>query len=332
MNRRQRDDQQGVGGGDGMSDYPGRRCGRNGAIVGETLSGMPCRTVLPDMKITLSLCIAALAMSAGHAQILRPQAVNGALLGGIAGAVIGHNSGELRHNAWRGAAIGAGTGLIAGEMIGNHSAARRGGQMPAGYRPEGGYVHRHSPVGYAVHRQGHWGHDWRQPYGHWSVGYGSAGHHHYPRLHRGYGYRGYRPAFTIDYWPYDYGYQYPVAYDSTYFRPAYSYPDYGYGSYGGRGLFWGGLAGAIIGHNTGAFRHNAWRGAAWGAGTGWLLGTLADANRRARYLPAEVMPAAPLAPAAPAAPAQPQQVTIINNYYNAPTTPMAAANGLFGRN
>jgi hypothetical protein len=34
--------------------------------------------------------------------------------------------------------------------------------------------------------------------------------------------------------------------------------------------------------------------------------------------------------APPAAPAQPQQVTIINNYYNAPT-PMSSANGLFGR-
>ena len=37
------------------------------------------------------------------------------------------------------------------------------------------------------------------------------------------------------------------------------------------------------------------------------------------------------APAA-AAPATPQNVTIINNYYNAPATPMSAANGLFGRN
>jgi hypothetical protein len=32
-----------------------------------------------------------------------------------------------------------------------------------------------------------------------------------------------------------------------------------------------------------------------------------------------------------AAPAQQQPVTIINNYYNAPATPMSAANGLFGR-
>ena len=30
--------------------------------------------------------------------------------------------------------------------------------------------------------------------------------------------------------------------------------------------------------------------------------------------------------------AQPQQVTIINNYYNAPATPMSSANSLFGRN
>ncbi len=38
------------------------------------------------------------------------------------------------------------------------------------------------------------------------------------------------------------------------------------------------------------------------------------------------------APAAATAPAAPQNITIINNYYNTPATPMSAANGLFGRN
>ncbi|HEX2854411.1 MAG TPA: YMGG-like glycine zipper-containing protein [Opitutaceae bacterium] len=103
----------------------------------------------------------------------------------------------------------------------------------------------------------------------------------------------------------------------------YSRPDYR-----SSGVFWGGLSGAIIGNNSGAFRHNAWRGAAWGAGLGYIFGSIAEQNARARAViqesPAVVIPS-------PAPVVQPRQVTIINNYYNAPTTPMSSANGLFGR-
>lgn len=182
--------------------------------------------------------------------------------------------------------------------IGGHARQDVRPAAPAHRGPSGGhYIYRHSPYGY-------------RGYTHAAPAYV-----HYPRHRSYYGYYGYGPSYHIGYYPgYDYGYP---------------YADYGYGSYGSAGLFWGGLAGAIIGHNSGTFHHNAWRGAAWGAATGWLLGSVADANRRAAYNAPVVTP---VVQAQPAATAQPQPVTIINNYYNAPATPMSAANGLFGRN
>jgi len=109
------------------------------------------------------------------------------------------------------------------------------------------------------------------------------------------------------------------------------------GSAAADGFFLGGLAGGMIGHTSGSFRHNGWRGAAWGAGAGWLLGSIADANRRVviwERPPVYVEQAQPVvvpAPPQPAQPAaQPQQITIINNYYGN-AAPMSQANGLFGR-
>ncbi|MDO8541939.1 MAG: YMGG-like glycine zipper-containing protein [Opitutaceae bacterium] len=260
------------------------------------------------MKTILSACLVLLTATGGSAQVLRREAVNGALLGGVAGAVIGHNSGDLRHNGWKGAAIGAGAGLIAGEMIGHANATRRDSRVqPASYAAHGGYVYRHRPtvqVGYwGGQRGGYYGRD----FGRHNYGYSSYRH---------------RPSYSFGYYP---------GYASDYY-PYYG-SGYGYGSYGADGLFWGGLAGAIIGHNSGTFRHDAWRGAAWGAGVGWLLGSVADANRRAYpYTYPAAVQQAPAVQFQSAAPAQPQPVTIINNYYNAPATPMSAANGLFGRN
>jgi hypothetical protein len=151
------------------------------------------------------------------------------------------------------------------------------------------------------------------------------------------------------YWRGDYVRRGPVVYVD--FRPArvayyddYAYAPYGYGfadydyysnirpSYAASGLWLGALAGAVIGHNSGDLRHNGWRGAAWGAGLGWLLGSIADANRPAiASTPAVVTTPRPTtATAQPPAPAQP--VTIINNYYGTAATPMSGANALFGRN
>ncbi|MBI5766876.1 MAG: glycine zipper 2TM domain-containing protein [Verrucomicrobia bacterium] len=227
------------------------------------------------MKALLSLGLAALALTSAQAQVFGPRAANGALIGGIAGAVIGHNSGSLSHNGWQGAAIGAGVGALIGAAA-DRDAARYDHRVPA---PHGGYIYREAP--------------------------------------RHYGYGG------------NYGYGRSAAHD---------------------GLWVGALAGGIIGHNHGgSWRHNGWRGAAWGAGAGWVLGSIIDANRyyygdygyrsydygyygygypRAVVTPQPVVVQA--AAPAPAATAAPQQVTIINNYYGN-AAPMASANSLFGR-
>jgi len=268
------------------------------------------------MKTAILLSLVSLALVPARAQVLRPEAVRGAVLGGVAGAVIGHNSGDLRHNGWKGAAIGAGAGLILGEMIGNANA----GATRVGGPRSGGYGYRDQPAVYVGVRAG-------SGAGYRSFGYG-YGHGHPARVYPGRGYAGYgwgpavyRSAPAYGYYP-GYGDGYP--YYSTY--PA--------GSAASTGLLLGSLAGGIIGHNSGDFRHNGWRGAAWGAGIGWLLGSVVDARRHADVYasaPIVVQPAPAVQVSAPsAAPAQPQQVTIINNYYNTPT-PMTSANGLFGR-
>lgn len=268
------------------------------------------------MKTTLSLSLVALcALTSAQAQILRPEAVNGAVLGGIAGAVIGNNSGDLRHNAWKGAAIGAGAGLILGEAVGNARASSRGTAVPV---PPGGYVYRHQP---SVHV------DVGYRHGYSGYGYGHRSYRRDPWGH-GYGYRGPR-----DRWSYGVSYGYYPGYSDAY--PYYDsyYGGYRSGSAASSGLLLGALAGGIIGHNSGDFRHNGWRGAAWGAGAGWLLGSVIDAHRRPvvyQETPVVVPPAVQVAaPAQPAAPPQ-QPITIINNYYNTPS-PMSGANGLFGR-
>lgn len=249
------------------------------------------------MKTPLALCLALLAVAPASAQVFRPETVNGALLGGIAGAVIGHNSGSLNHNGWQGAAIGAGVGALVGSAVGRENDYRNGTQVA---RPGYGgspYIYRDSPTvvvhaGYGGYGRGRYGHG-----GYYGGGgyYGSVGYY-------GGGYGGY----------------------------------YG-GSAAADGLWLGALAGGIIGHNSGSFHHNGWRGAAWGAGAGWLLGSIADANRRAVIWerPVYVEQPAPVvvqqAPAPAAQPAaQPQQVTIINNYYGN-AAPMGQANSLFGR-
>jgi hypothetical protein len=158
---------------------------------------------------------------------------------------------------------------------------------------------------------------WRFDYGH---------HHVRPRVgYVGGGYFG--PRFSYGYVP-TFGYYSGYGYGYPYYD---NYGYYGSGSAAANGLLLGALAGGIIGHNSGDLRHSAWRGSAWGAGLGWVLGSAVDANRRRvayESAPVVVQQAAP-AQAQPAT-SQPQQVTIINNYYNA-STPMSAANGMFGR-
>lgn len=211
------------------------------------------------MKTLLSLGLVAFALTPAHAQLFGPRAANGALLGGIAGAIIGHNSGSLSHNGWQGAAIGAGVGALLGGAADVNSARYDTGI----YAPRGGDIYGGAPARFG----------------------------------------GYRNAAQ-------------------------------------NGLWLGALAGGIIGHNRG-FGHgrDGWRGAAWGAGAGWLLGSVLDANYgyygngyySYGYPRPVVMPQAQpvVVQSAPPA-AAPQQVTIINNYYGN-ASPMAGANTLFGR-
>lgn len=158
--------------------------------------------------------------------------------------------------------------------------------------------------------------------------HGAYIYRHRPSVHVGIG-----PAYYPSYYP-AYGYYPGYGVDYPYYG---NVGYYGSGSSAASGLWLGALAGGIIGNNSGTFGHNGWRGAAWGAGLGWLLGSVADANRRSAAAyeqpPVVVSRPAPVVtvPAQPAAASTaPQQVTIINNYYNS-STPMSGANGLFGR-
>ena len=166
------------------------------------------------------------------------------------------------------------------------------------------------------------------------IGYSAHGDHGaYRHAHHRPGYAG--RSYYGGYYRGAYGYVPVYGYYDGYGAGYPCYGSYDDGPYGGSaagaGLLLGALAGGIIGHNSGDFHHNGWRGAAWGAGAGWFLGTLADANRRAVAYPQPVVvspaPVVATQPVAAQPPAQP--VTIINNYYHA--SPMSAANGLFGR-
>jgi outer membrane lipoprotein SlyB len=154
----------------------------------------------------------------------------------------------------------------------------------------------------------------------------SRDYDHRSRVPEPHGYYSYGPSYRRG-WYGNNGYH-------GYSQPGYYYSDYGYDrpSYASSGLLLGGLTGAIIGNNS--HGHNAWRGAAWGAGAGLLIGAIADQNVRESDARAEVMQDAQAAAAvqnAAATQSTPQNVTIINNYYGGSTTPMSSANGMFGR-
>ena len=257
------------------------------------------------MKTSLVLCFAALLCVSGHAQVFRPEMVNGAVIGGLAGAVIGNNSGDLHHNGARGAAIGAVAGAVIGSAIGES-------REHSGYHSTQASYRNHSGLRSSISI---------------GVGYGSGGYWGSPYRHRAsYGY----PVYSYGYSPrYGYGYGYYAPVYSSYYDD-----DYGSPSRAVSGALLGGIAGAIIGNNSG--HGDGLRGAAIGAGAGLLLGSLADSANRDRVVEAvpvyrEQAAAAPAPVSAPAASTTPQNVTIINNYYGSNPAPMASANGLFGR-
>jgi uncharacterized protein YcfJ len=242
--------------------------------------------LIPAMKTFLTLSLALAALVPAQAQI-RPEAVNGAVIGAAAGSIIGHNSGSLGHNAWRGAAYGAGAGLLIGSFAGE-----------ANYR-----TNAHRPPAYSSSYYG-------RPRG-YGYGYYSGGYGYYSR-------------------PYVYRTE-PVYYDNSDYYVT-SRPNYA-----SNGLFLGALAGAIIGNNSGSLGHNAWRGAAYGAGAGLLIGAIAENSARRSEASTPVVTYTQPAPAVTtqqSAPVGQQATTIINNnYYNsAPASPMSSANSMFGRN
>ena len=124
---------------------PGRA---RGVMFCETLMTPLCRTNrLSPMKTILSLVVALVALAPAQAQIFRPASVNGALLGGLAGAIIGNNSGSLNHNAWQGAAIGAGAGLLLGSAIdaNRNDTWHDSGALAPRVSVSAGYVYRSGP-------------------------------------------------------------------------------------------------------------------------------------------------------------------------------------------
>jgi hypothetical protein len=64
--------------------------------------------------LTISFIALAFGVAPVKAQIFQPNIVNGAILGGIAGAIIGNNSG---HHAGEGAIIGTAAGAVIGSMV-----------------------------------------------------------------------------------------------------------------------------------------------------------------------------------------------------------------------
>ncbi len=144
-----------------------------------------------------------------------------------------------------------------------------------------------------------------------------------PRFHWGYA-RDYGANRRFAYYPVygaDYGFRYPapvVIYPAPVAAPS---------SPAATGFWLGALAGGILGHNSGDLGHNAWRGAAWGAGAGLLLGSVVEASRTAPVSYREIPPPAP-----PVTGFQPPAAVPVRVVRPAgEISPLAEANVLFGR-
>jgi hypothetical protein len=112
-----------------------------GINIGETLRnerGLTSYLEFPStMKMPICLALALLATAPGHAQIFGPNATGGALLGGLAGGIIGHND----HNqTGSGIAIGAASGLILGSIADQANYNSSQGAPAPGY-----YFYRQAP-------------------------------------------------------------------------------------------------------------------------------------------------------------------------------------------
>lgn len=195
-------------------------------------------------------------------------------------------------------------------------------QTPAfaqSFHPRSGHGHRHG------------GHSSHHHHGH-----GRHHHHRHSSFHVGVGF--YSPYYYAPYrYPVYSAYRYPV------YGYGYPYPVYSYSapvsSRAATGMMLGTIAGAAIGHNSSSLHHDAWAGAAIGAASGWLLGSVADSraaarerDRAARSAETAPVPASTVSTAsAPTAQTTDPQTVIINNNYYGSASPMSSANSMFGR-
>ena len=144
-----------------------------------------------------------------------------------------------------------------------------------------------------------------------------------PRFHWGYP-RDYAANRRWAYYP-AYGVEYGIRYPA----PVVVYPAPVSAPSGpaATGFWLGALAGGILGHNSGDLGHNAWRGAALGAGAGLLLGSVVEASRTAPVSYREIPPPAP-----PVTGFQPPAAVPVRVVRPAgEISPLAEANVLFGR-
>jgi uncharacterized protein YcfJ len=254
---------------------------------------------LPHFLLAVAAALGTAVMAS--AQTFRPETVSGAIWGGAAGAVIGHHSGDLGRNAWRGAALGAAAGAMIGETVATHRESRTV-HAPRPTR----VVTPHTPAPRVVHVGATWSH-------------GS----------RGYGYR-HAPPRRVVYRPHAVYHPYSVYDPWDWHRPVHVWtPGYSVGvsvpvetapaDPRVTGALLGGAAGAVIGHNQG---RRGWEGAALGAAAGWILGNQARPTSP---------PPAPVAPAARATDDTPAGLTVINHFHAPVTVTGGGANALFGR-
>ena len=121
------------------------------------------------MKMPLCLALALLAMAPARAQIFGSNAGGGALLGGLAGGIIGYNN---HHQTGRGIAIGAASGLILGSLAdqAQYNASQRT-QVPV---PTSYYVYRQAPA-YYYQAPAYYSSDYGDTYGYAQPNYTASG-------------------------------------------------------------------------------------------------------------------------------------------------------------
>lgn len=268
---------------------------------------MPNIYIMKRPLVPTLLVLALVCQLPAHAELFRPATVKGALVGGVAGAIIGHNNDR---RGWEGAAYGMAAGAIVGSIVGDarthdHRAHRHRWHSHDRYR----YYNAHPSV-------------------RWHVGVGH--YHRYPTRWRHHDRWVHRRHFDHGpSWAWHVGSYHRGPWVVRRHAPVHHHVPHV--SYRARGAFWGGLAGAVIGHNHG---RRGWEGAAYGLAGGYLLGSLADARVQQRLADAEAAEAwARAAERSNATPAPAPTNITINNYYAAPApaSPMAAANRAFGR-